>query len=178
MPTSRADVCFDQDSIKKRACKEWLTIDLRKREGKAASLSQASACYPDVATHGPGQRLGNRQTNAGAAEGARARLVDAIEAFKDVRELLGGKTNTRIGDPEGHHCFLAACSHLHATRCRCVAQRIDQEVRENLHGASRIGHDLREVFRQMDVEFKPFLGKLPLQRLKCALDEALWGNRL
>ena len=106
--------------------KDMSRVSLRKREGKAAPLTQTGAFYPDLATHGLRQRLGNRQTDAGATKGARTRLVDAIEAFKDVGKLLRGKADASIADPESDLCFLSAHSHLHTTRRRRIAQRIDQ----------------------------------------------------
>ncbi|HEX9132228.1 MAG TPA: hypothetical protein VF844_08040, partial [Ktedonobacteraceae bacterium] len=73
--------------------KDISRVSLRKCEGKAAPLAQTGALCADLTAHGLRQRLGNRQTNAGASKGARTRLVDAIEAFKDVGELLGGKAD-------------------------------------------------------------------------------------
>src|SRR5579859_6731043 len=178
MPPSRADARFHQDSIKKRDVKGGLYLNLGKSEGKAASLSQASAFYPDISTHRLGQRACDGETDAGAAESARTRLVDAVEAFEKVRTLLRGETDARIGDAEGHPAFLAAYHYFHATRSRSVAQRVDQQIREDLHSAGRVGQNARKVLGHMDLQFKPFFGKLPFKRLKRALDEVLWGNRV
>ena len=71
MLTSRADARFHQDTIKKKCWNGLLLVDLRKCEGKAASLSRASALHADIAIHSLSQRLGDRQTDAGAAKGAR-----------------------------------------------------------------------------------------------------------
>src|SRR5713101_4678300 len=153
-------------------------MSLRKREGKAAPLAQAGALYPDFTAHRLRQRLGDRQANAGTAEGARTRFVNTIEAFEDVRELLLSKTHAGIGDAEGHRVLFAAYSKLDLARRGRVAQGIDQQVREDLHGAGRVGHDQRKVLRHMDLECKAFLSKLPFKRLERVLDEALWRNRL
>jgi XFP N-terminal domain len=110
-----------------------LFVNLRKHEGKTASLARASALCPNLATHCLGQGLSDRQTNAGSSKSARARLVDAIEAFEDMCELFWGKADAAIGDAQGHLGFLAAYSHLHATGSRRVTQRVDQQVGEDLH---------------------------------------------
>src|SRR6266487_719486 len=106
-------------------------VSLRKCEGKTAPLAQPGAFCPDFAAHGLRQRLGNRQADAGATKGARARLVDAIEAFKDVGELLRGKADASIADPEGNHIFLEAHSYFDTTWHRGIAERIDQYIRED-----------------------------------------------
>src|SRR5712691_13013478 len=121
MSTSRADARFHQDSIKKMWLKDNSLMSLRECEGKAAPLAKAGALCPDLTAHRLCQRLGNRQTNARAAKSARTRFVDAVEAFEDVRELIGGEADTCIDDAEGNHLFLRAYNHLHATRRGRVA---------------------------------------------------------
>src|SRR6266566_2246673 len=117
--------------------KDLSRVSLRECEDKAASLTQTGAFYPDLATHRLRQRLGNRQTDAGASKGARTRLVDTIEAFKDVGELLLGKADAGIADAEGNPIFLAAHSHFDPTWRRRIAQCIDQDVREDLYSTGR-----------------------------------------
>src|SRR5450755_816701 len=95
-----------------------------------------------------------------------------------MRELLLSQTNARIGDTEGHHALFAAHGNRDLTRRGSIAQCIDQHVREDLYGASRVGDHWWKMFRHMYMELKLFFGKLSFQRLKCALDEALWGYRL
>ncbi len=88
--------------------KDISLVGQRKRESKTASPSQASALYAYASAHRLRQRLGDRQTNARAAEGARTRFVNTIEAFEDVRELLLSKTHAGIGDAEGHRVLPGA----------------------------------------------------------------------
>ncbi len=114
---------FDQE----KCLQALLLVGLRKSERKPASLAQAGALCPNFATHGLGQGLSDRQTNARSLKSARARLVDAIEAFKDMRELFRGKADAGIGDAESHRGFLAADSRLHATGSRRVTQYVDQQ---------------------------------------------------
>src|SRR5438034_8000864 len=92
--------------------------------------------------------------------------------------LLRGKSDAGIADAEGNHGVLAAHSQCDLPWRGCIAQRIDQYVGENLHSASRVGHDLGKVLRHMDLKFQALLSKLPFKRLKRVLDEALWGNGL
>ena len=44
--------------------------------------------------------LDNREAEARAAERAAARLVDAVEAFEEVRQMLGGNSDAEVRDSD------------------------------------------------------------------------------
>jgi hypothetical protein len=83
MPTSRADACFHQDLIKKMHLKVISRVSLRKCEGKAAPQTQTGALSPDLTAHCLRQRLGDRQTDAGASKGARERFRQHFQLLQN-----------------------------------------------------------------------------------------------
>ena len=52
--------------------------------------------------------LDDGQAEAGAAQGARARLIDAIKALEDARQVFGGNADAGVADEDAHLAVAAS----------------------------------------------------------------------
>ena len=88
----------------------------------------------------------------------------------------GRAARAAVADPGDDD--LAARGHLYMSRHRRIAQRIDQQVGQDLHGSVSVGHHQGKTLWHLDVQLEALLSELPCQRLKGAVYKMLWGNRL
>ena len=73
----------------------------QEREGEGASLAETRTLGPDPAAHRFYQRLGDGQSDAGAAHVAVACSVDSEKALEQVGHVLFGDADSRIAYTEG-----------------------------------------------------------------------------
>src|SRR5688572_11164173 len=86
-----------------------------EREGGASARPVAGR--PDLATVGLDEGLADRQADAVAADGARARPIYPVETLEEVRQVLRGDTHARVADLDGQGARLRAGPHAHLAAC-------------------------------------------------------------
>src|SRR5262249_47499859 len=81
----------------------------------------------------------NRKSQTGPTGPARPGLVDAIEALKEPREMLGGDARPGIAYEEFDIVFPPVCSDHDRRSRRTILHRVRNEVGEDLMYGFRIG---------------------------------------
>ena len=76
--------------------------------------------------------LGDGEAQAATTVGAVARSGDTVKAIKDVIQLIGRDTCSRVGHIKAHRVRLCPRAHRHAPPIRRVAQGIAQQVGQDL----------------------------------------------
>src|SRR5690606_23314819 len=77
----------------------------RHGEAEGAALA-GDALGPDAAAVQLDQRLGDAEAEASAADPARVRVVHAVEAVPDARQVLGRDADALVGDRDAQELAL------------------------------------------------------------------------
>ncbi len=100
----------------------------------------------DGAAVGQHDVLGDGEAEAGASGFAGAGFVDAIEAFEQAREVLGGDAGAEILDEEFYGVGNGAGAEDDSSAGGAVLQGIVDQVGEDLVNGFAVGEDRRKVF--------------------------------
>src|SRR4029079_3643918 len=95
----------------------------------------------DGAAVGKDDVLGDGEPEAGASAIARASFVDAIEAFEETTEVLGGDARAKIANVELHSVIDIARAEFDPLALIGVLAGIVNEVGEDLENRVAIGGD-------------------------------------
>src|SRR5581483_5916761 len=88
--------------------------------GLAGDADRSLMCF--------GGPLGNRQAQATAAAGARARFADSIKPLKDLRHGFGGYADSRIRDADSDRPGLRLEADRDRAAVGCVLNRVVEQV--------------------------------------------------
>src|SRR5579875_575872 len=102
-----------------------------KADGERGALPRPAGGV-DAAAHGLDQVLDDRQTQAGAAQFARTRLVHAVEAFKDAWQIGLGNANAGVGHFQAYLLPLAPPTHRDSATLGRVFDGVVEQVIEDL----------------------------------------------
>ena len=95
----------------------------------------------DGAAVGEHDVLGDGETEASASGFAGAGFVDAVEAFEQAGEMLGGDAGAEVSDKEFHGVRNGAGAENDASSGWAVFQRIVDQVGKNLVDRFAVGED-------------------------------------
>src|SRR5690242_16183527 len=109
--------------------KRLLAADLRNREenGEGGALAQAARHFHVAAVR---ERDGLDDAEAEAEALARTRLVHAVEAVENMRELFVGDPHPRVGHVREREVAVALERHAHRSRGLRVFDRVVDKVDE------------------------------------------------
>ena len=111
---------------------------------------------PDAAAVGLDDIFHDREPEPGAARVARAVLVDAVEAFEDVRLVVGGDSGAVVGDADAYFPVLARGGDADAEIIRAtVAEGVAEQVRKNLLNPGSIDLGLEGIGIPVDDNLCP-----------------------
>src|SRR5919201_2220829 len=108
-----------------------------RRDAEPEAREAALRIDPDRAAAELDELLHDCETDAGATARAITRLLDAVEALEDMRQISGWDLLAGVGDADEGAVARGLSGDRHPTAFRRVADRVLQQVRE----------DLREVIR-------------------------------
>src|SRR5258705_6845472 len=142
--------------------RQWpVTRRLRLCNGRKGQKNGGPA--PQLALGGNAAAMGfdevlhNRESQSGTALLTRAARVNPVEALEDAWQVLGGDAAAGIGDPHEHLIARGRCEHADTPARWRVAQRVVEQVGENLAECFRIDADRAAGILDRGVEVDPLL---------------------
>src|SRR5213075_2692061 len=114
--------------------------------------------------------FGDGEPQPGAADFARTRHIDAVEALEDAGLVRLWDADAGVGNREGHFGAVRCGADHDLAAGRSVLHRIVEQILQNF-GEAAVSGDVRQALWQLDGYTQIFFGGRALRGFDAALDE-------
>src|SRR5579863_10157242 len=93
-----------------------------------------------------------RQSEPGALVATTEPAVYLVKRIGDLRDLIGGNADARIGDADNRATTLDSCAHSHSTAGRRKFERVRKQIQDDLAEQARVHLDRRQIGGDLALE--------------------------